>query len=183
MTPRLPGALLPVRVLAVGILLVFWLGSCREDNSTPKSGPSPDSLSMDADTLSGRPLDADPDSLLALVLPLQDSVYGNPRQAALAGALVKASLDSASGSFVVVGKGVVNPHTADEAAVAGQQRAAQSDAKRWALYLKAWYSGATLAFGDPLEGRIAYTNVLLERAKGDTLLQLVQVPLGSIEIE
>lgn len=183
MKPRLSGALLPIRVFAVGAFLALGLGSCREDNSTPKSGPSPDTLSMAADTLSGGPLDADPDSLLALVLPLQDSVYRNPRQTELAGALVEASLDSASGSFVVVGKGVVNPQMTDEAALAGQQRAAQSDAKRWALYLMAWYGGDTRPFGDAIEGKIAYAKVLLERMKGDTLLQVVQVPIGSIEIQ
>ncbi|MBD3244040.1 MAG: hypothetical protein GF331_25835 [Chitinivibrionales bacterium] len=183
MKPRQSAALLPACTLAVGALLAFGLESCREDNSAPKSGPSPDSVHLTADTLSGRPLDADPDSLLAAVLPLQDSVYRNPQQSELTGVLVQTALDSASGSFVVVGKGVVNPEMTDEAARAGRQRAAQSDAKRWSLYLKAWYGGDTRAFGDAIEGKVAYTQVLLERMQGDTLLQLVQVPLGSVEVE
>jgi hypothetical protein len=51
------------------------------------------------------------------------------------------------------------------------------------LYLKAWRDGSTIDFGKKISGEVSYSKILLERADGDTLYQLIQVPLGSAVVK
>jgi hypothetical protein len=120
---------------------------------------------------------------MEVVLNLQNGVYADPTDQSLVPQLVSASFDSLSGSFLTVGKGVVNPEHPQAAQPSARQQAAAADAKRWSLYLKAWHTGDTRAFGETIEGQISYSRVLAEKLEGDTLYQLVQVPVGSVVIQ
>lgn len=124
-----------------------------------------------------------PDTVLPLVRSLQDDIYASPKDTGWITPLLTASYDSACGCFYVVGKGVANPDQPPEAARPGQIRAAETDAKRWALYLKAWHTGDRRAFGADIAGEVSYTRSLLEKAEGDTLVVLLQVPVGSVTVQ
>jgi hypothetical protein len=114
------------------------------------------------------------------VLALQDKLAQNPRDATLIAALLKTSFDHASGCFYVVGKGVANPNHPQAALEASRKTAARFTGQRWALYLKAWRNGDRRAYGEQIAGDIAYSASIHEELVGDTLYQLIMIPLGSI---
>jgi hypothetical protein len=166
-------AILPAAAVVAAVLL----SSCRiETDTSSQTGPQSRNTTGAAGTISG-------DSLLALLLPLQNAVYLAPKDLSVRTALVAAAFDSASGSIYSVGKGVANPSAAAGTASAGQSRAAQSDANRWALYNRAWLGGDPRDFGADIAGEITYSNVLLEKPEGDTLCVVIQVPYGSVSVK
>jgi hypothetical protein len=118
--------------------------------------------------------------LMRKVLALQDKLAHNPRDATLVAALLKASFDASSGCFFVVGKGVANPSHPQGAWDASRKTAARFTGQRWALYLKAWRNGDQRHFGEQIAGEIAYSSSVHEELAGDTLYQLIMIPLGSI---
>jgi hypothetical protein len=120
------------------------------------------------------------DSLLSRILALENAVYCDPGNRSRIPGLVKASFDSSSGCFLVVGKGTHNKSLPESSWRQGRKIASAYDAKRWALYLKSWSLGSTARFGAKISGEITYSRILLEKLEGDTLFTLVSVPTGSI---
>lgn len=179
------------RLLVLAVFTALATLSCRLEQVEPGKTPPPAQPAQPAppsvDT-SGIPAQAEisptppVDTLYARVLPLQNSVYVNMKDSALRVALLRAAFDSASASFFVVGKGVANPTRHDKTGRQGQVRASDADAKRWALYLKAWYTGDMRPFGERIRGEVTYSTTLLERTEGDTLYQLLQIPVGSVTV-
>ncbi len=165
-----------VVLLLAGCTTVALLASCRIETETTHQGSA-----QATDTTAARP-EPSPDSLLALLLPLQNAVYLSPADQQAREALVSAAFDSASGSLYAVGKGVASPEAPEATARQGQSRAAQSDANRWVLYDRAWIAGDTRDFGAEITGEITYSATLLEHTEDDTLYVLVQVPYGSVTV-
>ena len=97
--------------------------------------------------------------------------------------LAAASWDSVAGSFICMGKGVVNPKLPPAAQSEAQKKAAQLTAERWALYLRKWRDGEYISPAQGISGEITYSRKLCGRSDGDTLFLLLQVPLGSIVVE
>jgi hypothetical protein len=120
------------------------------------------------------------DSLLYRLIALENAVWSNPRDLKCHADLLATSLDSASGCFLVAGKGVPNKSLPEASWKQGRKIASIYDAKRWALYCKTWAIGGAKPFGTRISGEITYTRTLLERLDGDTLFSLVSVPTGSI---
>lgn len=125
------------------------------------------------------------ESLLSLLIKLENDVFTNlPSKATVSlSELKKASFDSSSGCFLVAGKGMFNKSHSEGTWDNGRKMAASGDAKRWALYLKAWRDGSTVDFGKRISGEVSYSRILLERTHGDTLYQLMQVPIGSVVVK
>lgn len=123
------------------------------------------------------------DSLLRILVKLENGVRVSSADKNAAQLLLNVSFDSASGCFMVAGKGTGNPSLPRSAQVAGRRVAAAYDAKRWSLYLKAFRDDRNISFGENISGEIAYSRTLLERTVGDTLLLLLQVPAGSIVVK
>jgi len=180
-----------VRLVSLAGVTGLALLSCRIEQAVPGRAPTPPATvpggtpTTDTGAASVQPSPSptpSADSLYASVRPLQDSVYVHPKDSARRAVLLAAAFDSASGSFFVVGKGVANPTRHDQTGRQGQVRASESDAKRWALYLKAWHTGDTRLFGERIRGEVTYSTTLLERTEGDTLYQLLQIPVGSVTV-
>jgi len=165
-------------LLFAAALAGVFASSCRiETETSTQTGTQ----ARDTSVTASRPLSAD--SLLNVLLPLQNAVYLAPTDLSTRQALVAAAFDSASGSYYAVGKGVANPSAPKETARAGQIRAAQSDANRWVLYERAWSGGDARDFGAEIAGEITFSDVLLERSESDTLYVVVQVPYGSVAMK
>ena len=120
------------------------------------------------------------DSLLSRILVLENAIYNSPRDMNSIPPLLKASFDSSSGCFLVVGKGTHNKSLPESSWKPGRKIASAYDAKRWALYCKSWSLGNYRAFGSRISGEITYSKILLERLENDTLYTLVSVPIGSV---
>jgi hypothetical protein len=175
---------------AITVFLFFLLAfsSCKLQPSLPQTEKS-------AVAVSGRQTPAAVpqtqldsarcDSLLSLLIKLENDVYaGLPSASAdFLNELKKYSFDSSSGCFLTVGKGAFNKTFPEGAWDKGRKMAASYDGKRWALYLKAWQEGSAIVFGNKISGEVTYSRILLERAVGDTLYQLIQVPIGSVIVK
>jgi hypothetical protein len=120
------------------------------------------------------------DSLLTRLCVLQNTIYNNPHDVNNISPLLKASFDSSSGCFLVVGKGTNNKSLPESSWKQSRKIASSYDAKRWALYCKSWSLGNNRTFGTRISGEITYSKILLEHLEGDTLFTLVSVPTGSI---
>jgi hypothetical protein len=122
------------------------------------------------------------DSLLTAILALQDSLVLSPQSDTLIDAFLSLSFDSASGSYFIAGKGVANETQPEAMQQSGKVRAAESTAKRWALYLRAWHLDKEVPFGKEISGTVAYSKTVFERQTPDTLFRLLQVPIGSVSV-
>jgi hypothetical protein len=88
--------------------------------------------------------------------------------------------DSTSGCFLTVGKGVYNNDLNTALKEELRVRGARVVAQRWALYMHNWYLQKPMQFGDTVSGTIVYDRELYSHTNKDTLLILLQIPLGSI---
>ena len=168
-----------IRIVCAALVAASLLHSCRIETD-----PAQRAAMRAADTTAtvSRPM-PDADSLMTLLLTLQNAVYRNPLDLQARRTLITAAFDSAGGNIYSVGKGVANPSMAAGTAAAGQPSAAQSDARRWVLYERAWIAGDARDVGSEISGEISYSSVLLESPDSDTLYVLVQVPYGSVSVE
>ncbi|HUI91935.1 MAG TPA: hypothetical protein VLX68_06775 [Chitinivibrionales bacterium] len=172
---------------AITAFLFFYLSiaSCKLQPSEYQ-GTSPSSAVPARPPSNAVPFDsAKYDSLLSLLIKLENAVYANTRSQSNAslGDLKKVSFDSADGCFLVAGKGAYNKSQPEAVQAQGRAMAASADGKRWALYLKAWHDGGSLAFGQKISGEVTYSKILLEQPRGDTLYQLIQIPFGSLVLK
>jgi hypothetical protein len=150
--------------------------SCR-DNQKPAEDLQKQANTVSKDTIINY------DSLLSLLIRLQNSISANPRDSRLIPPLLTEAFDTVSGSFLIVGKGIPNKEFPEAAWDAARKMAALQDGKRWGLYLKAWRTGDMRNFGQTISGTITYSKVLFDRLSNDTLYQLIQIPIGSIVIQ
>jgi hypothetical protein len=177
---------IPAITVFLFFLLVF--SSCKLQPSLPQSTkPAP---STSVQPIPPAPHEALLDSarcesLVSLLIRFENDAYANhPSTGPVSlSELKKVSFDSTRGCFLVVGKGTFNKSHPEGTWDTGRKMAASGDAKRWALYLKAWRDGSTIDFGKKISGEVSYSKILLERAVGDTLYQLVQVPMGSVVVK
>jgi hypothetical protein len=174
---------------AITVFLFFLLifSSCKLQPSLPQEAKTAPAASRHAPPASHGTLpdSAKFDSLLSLLIKLENNVYVNRPTSGTVSLmeLKKVSFDSSSGCLLVAGKGTFNKSHPEAAWDKGRKMAASGDAKRWVLYLKAWQEGSALAFGNKISGVVSYSRILLERLDGDTLYQLIQVPLGSVVVK
>jgi hypothetical protein len=162
---------------------IALLSSCRTQPALPDFQKAGRLHSLPVYDSNGSPVAQDSvkyDSLLKHLLLLQNTIYSSPRDLNGIPPLLKASFDSASGCFLVVGKGTHNKSLPEASWKQGRKIASSYDAKRWALYCKSWSRGNYSAFGTRISGEITYSKILLERLENDTLYTLVSVPFGSI---
>jgi hypothetical protein len=163
--------------VAIGLMLLGMCAGCRKQG--PESAQvSPQSSNV---TPAGQ-AEVDYDAIFGRVVALEDSLFSNPRNTAAMQALSVAAFDTVSGEFLVAGKGVANARLPRGGREAARKTAALRTAERWALYLKAWRTGRQISFGTPIGGQIAYSKLVRETVKDDTLLVLVLIPLGSVEV-
>jgi|GEM_PF-1190512 hypothetical protein len=162
------------------------IASCKEQPSLPPDARHGAAVSSKQDLPPRGTASLDSaglDSILLILVKLEDGVRDGSADKNPAALLLNVSFDSASGCFMVAGKGKGNPSLPRSAGVAGRRMAAAYDAKRWSLYLKAFRDNRNTSFGENISGEIAYSRTLLERTVGDTLLLLLQVPVGSIVVK
>jgi hypothetical protein len=126
--------------------------------------------------------DVNCDSLMPVILELEGRLFATPRDAGLMRQFARATYDTASGSLYLAGKGVADPRADKATWESARQRAASIDAQRWALYAKAWHTGDKRAFGRKIRGDVSYTRACAEKLVGDTLYQMIQVPVGSVTV-
>ena len=168
------------------LVCAVLLSSCRTQPSLPNLQKTGQLNTLPVYNSNGSPVMQDTlesakyDSLLSLLLTLENAVYSNPRAFKNVAPLLKASFDSSSGCFLVAGKGTHNKSFPESSWKQGRKIASSYDAKRWALYCKSWSQGNHGAFGTRISGEITYSMILLERFENDTLYALVSVPFGSI---
>ena len=175
---------------AITVFLFFLLAfsSCKLQPSLPQAEkPAPVTSAGQAAPVPHDAL-ADStrcDSLLSLLIRLENNIYASlpSTNAVSLGELKKVSFDSSSGSFLAAGKGAFNKKLPEGAWDTGRKMAASADGKRWVLYLKAWRDGSTIDFGKKISGEVSYSSILCERSDGDTLYQLIQVPIGSVVVK
>lgn len=155
----------------------------RQERSAQQSGRTrePSGKSATAASTASAAI-VSPDSLFDVLLPMFGEVYSSPAGQTPRATLLTTAFDSTSGCFRTIGKGVENADTRI-ARRAGRKRAAESDAKRWALYLRAWQLGDTRDFGAPIEGQVSYFENLYSRIVNDTLYILVSIPIGNVEVK
>jgi hypothetical protein len=170
--------IMKVNTLAIILCMISVIFSCRDSAKDIPAGKRIDSNPR-------QPLDTQHnfDSLLSLILSLQNAVAANPASAELTVKLKSAALDTPNGGFLTAGTGVFNPEFPEGAKEQGRIRSARYTGERWALYLKAWHTGTNLAFGNPVSGAITFSRELLSRESGDTLYQLLLVPVGSVVLD
>jgi hypothetical protein len=120
------------------------------------------------------------DSLLVLLMALENRVHADSLAWEAAREIEQISFDSVSGCFFVAGKGVFNKLHPQEAQQTGRQMAATYDAKRWEIFLKIRSQGRNISIGDKFSGEITYSITLCQRVENDTLMVLLKVPTGSI---
>jgi hypothetical protein len=173
------------QVPAIIVCLIFSLvaTSCRTQPSLPDIQKTAQARALPVYDANGAPMPSDTaknDSLLFRLRTLENAVCNNPLDKSTIPPLLAASFDSASGCFLVAGKGTHNKSMPEASWKQGRTIASAYDAKRWALYLKSWSLGSTAHFGTRISGEITYSRILLERLEGDTLYTLVSVPMGSI---
>ncbi len=172
-----------ITVCSFACLLV---ASCKEQPSLPpdaRHGPAASSQQDRSLCRAAPPDSVALDSLLSVLVKLENCIRGGSREDILATELLKASFDSASGCLMVAGQGTGNPSLPRSAWVAGRRMAAAYDAKRWALYLKALLDNRKTSFGENISGEIGYSRILVERTVGDTLQELLQIATGSIVVK
>jgi hypothetical protein len=169
--------LLPARAGAgVFLALSLCFFSCKEEQQVKTAPPAARAQPKPAARSVPRPGLND---LRALQARTEENKAGR----AAIDKLLQVSFDPVSGCFFIVGTGVSNNALPRAAHRAARQKAALNTALRWALYLKAWHTGKHIAFGSPIEGHVAYHSVVSEQVRGDTLFLIVQVPVGSVELE
>jgi hypothetical protein len=170
----------PGSTVLFGVTLLWAIclsaAGCRTDSSGRFAGGM--SRQQPSDNSTGHPIDTV--GLLNAIRDLQDSIRAHPRDRALVGRLLAVALDTSCGCFYSVGTGLPNPTHPESAQRAERKLAAGYAGKRWTLYLKAWNLGRDIPFGQEISGDIVYSSVIYETLSGDTLLQLLQTPLGSI---
>jgi hypothetical protein len=177
---------IPAITVFLFFLLVFSLcklqPSLPQETKTAPPASARQALPASHETL---PDSARCNSILSLLIKLENDVYVNlpTKGAASFMELKKVSFDSSSGCFLVAGKGTFNKSLPEGTWDTGRKMAASGDAKRWALYLKAWRDGSTIDFGKKISGEVSYSRILCERADGDTLYQIIQVPMGSVVVK
>lgn len=165
-------------ILAILIVTAFFYG-CKEGKDEIKTNNKIDTATVKKNIVA----ELDTAALFAKLIALEDSLRKDRANRKIIAELLKTSFDSSSGSFFTVGKGVANPKLPEPAQNAGRKRAAEIDAKRWILYIKSWYNNSQASLGDSISGQVTYSSNVAELIKGDTLLQLVQVPLGSVIVQ
>jgi hypothetical protein len=165
--------------IAIILIIITLLMVCKEEG-TPRSGAAGAARDLPKSSLDTQ---AYCDSLLTVLLALQDSVYAKPRDVRLIAALSIAAYDTNAGAFVTAGKATFNPDFPEAARVQARQRASKYVGERWSLYLKAWRTGQHIAFGSPVSGSITYSKQIYSKQKGDTLYELILIPLGSVVLE
>ncbi|MBD3344981.1 MAG: hypothetical protein GF401_07960 [Chitinivibrionales bacterium] len=167
---------------AILVILPFML-LCKEEKDRTKTERITKAQTGTENSLNTAATRLDTAEVFQTVLALEDSLRKERGNTDLIARLLKASYDSSSGSFYTVGKGVKNPKLPQAAQQQAQERSAQLDAKRWTLYLKRWHTGSSTSFGDSIGGEITYSMIVDEKMNNDTLLQLVQAPVGSVVVD
>jgi hypothetical protein len=162
---------------AILCCVLFMALSCEQEGTPKKQVADTSSTSQGATTT---PVPKNLDSLFSVIGAIEDSLFRTPKDTTLFRTFLRASFDSVSGCFYVVGKGLAKRARAASIRDAERRKAAQRTAERWALYAKAWQEGQSLSFGHTISGTITYSTQAGEREKNDTLLMMIQVPLGSI---
>ena len=161
----------------LGLVVLLFMVACR-DTSNPSPGKAAGAVSSAA-----RDTAVNYDSLLTELLKLQTAILENPQDLRRIPPLIEKSFDTVSGAFLIAGRGVANPKFPEAAREASRKTAASYDGRMWGLHLKEWRTGSMRSFARPISGDIAYSKVLFERTNGDTLCQLIQIPIGSIIVK
>lgn len=174
--------------IAVFLFFILVFSSCKLQPSLPqetKTAPAASARQTLPASHEALLDSARCESLLSLLIKLENDVCVNSpsRATASLSELKKVSFDSAGGCFMVAGKGTFNKSHPEGTWDNGRKMAASGDAKRWVLYLKAWRDGSAIDFGKRISGEVSYSRILCERMAGDTLFQLIQVPMGSVVVK
>lgn len=119
------------------------------------------------------------DSLITTLEFLQNEVSVNSSSILV---LLKQAFDTSTECFYSVGKGVVNREFPKEAYKASQISSAKASGQEWAIKLKSWYSGNKSAFAKKVDGEVLYSKPVFQKFTGDTLVMLLETPIGSIQI-
>lgn len=157
--------------------------SCRESNQMPKCSGAECAKSNETTVIDPVQDSLRIDSLLDTLWRLECAVSEKTSDKNLVKKLQAKSFDSASGCYYVVGIGLKNLDLPEEAQPLAQKTSAKYAAEKWALFLKAVYSGEKTTFGTPVSGKVLYKKDLRTRSVDDSLFVLVMVPVGSVVVK
>ncbi|NLG17203.1 MAG: hypothetical protein GX556_07745 [Fibrobacter sp.] len=163
------------RISLVAITSALLLTGCREQKKQVSS--TPDNGFVEVKEIQGS---ENYDSLLTAILSIQDRLIAQSKKKELMQEMLSASFQKSSGCFLTAGKGIYNNKLPESIRESERQKAAFLTAQRWAFYLKKWNEGNMIPFGTPVSGTVSYSTNLLKKTSKDTLILLVQIPLGSI---
>ena len=172
----------PVLLLSAFALIASTaLLSCKDPHRKAAKREGAEAIQAASSAPVFSPLDTA--ALFSKLMILQDSISWNPGDRNLVNRYLRTSLDTVSGCFHVVGKGVVNKDYPESAQKMSRKMAAEYTGKRWTMYLKAWNAGLNISYGRTISGSVLYSEELYERILDDTLCLLLKVPIGSIVLE
>jgi len=164
----------------VAALMLLFL-NCFEDNKGQSKEPQAESSRPSEEK--NKQIVANYDSLLQVILPIENKIMINPSAEEPRIRLIEAAYDKNSGLFYCVGKGVENPKQPLAAQHQGMRRAEKKNGERWALYLKAWQKGKKISIENTITGKLQTSGTLLyEKIEGDTLFQLIALPSDSVQL-
>ncbi len=164
------------RISLIAITSTLLLIGCREQRKQLSSTPDNNGFVEVKEVQSSENYD----SLLTVILSFQNRLIAQPQKKELMQEMLSASFQKSSGCFLAAGKGIYNNKFPESIRESERQKAALLTAQRWAFYLKKWNEGNMIPFGTPVSGTISYSTNLLQKTSKDTLILLVQIPLGSI---
>jgi hypothetical protein len=169
--------------LLIAVATIAILGACRENGQNPKCCTG-DPVKSNEMTVTDPVQDSlRIDSLFDTLWQLECAVAEKPSDKNRAKKLLAKSLDSVSGCFYIVGKGLTNPDLPEKARPLAQKTSAQYSAEKWVLYLKTLYSGEKISYGAQISGEVLYNKGLRTRAADDSLFVLVMIPVGSVVVK
>jgi hypothetical protein len=166
-----------VLIASISLLLV-----CKFDNPKEWSGvpASQTKVTVSQDSINAKTFD----SLLTNINDIENELFcSQSSDLKQIKKLVNRTFDTSNGCFHTVGKGIINPSFPPETQNASRKNAAKYKGEQWALTLKSWYTGKKLPVCTHASGQIFYSKILFNKLIDDTLLMLLEVPLGSINVQ
>jgi len=163
------------------IIVLFLSFNCFEEEDGQPKGPQ--TKSPEKTTKAAQQAVVNFDSLLAVILPIENEIMSNPSARPPVERLLGVAYNKDAGLFYCVGKGVINPKHPVASQQQGMRRAARSTGERWALYLKAWQKDSEITLENKISGKLqASVTLLYEKMEGDTLYQLLAIPSDSVQL-
>ena len=176
-----PGIIMRVSVLIFAIVIAGLAASCRLLPSDILPSPPRSGVPVKQTVAVAPP--AEPDSAAHLMIELTSLLLADPVDPLLLEKFDALAFDSASGSYLAVGRGLPSPNApGEDVKMASRARAARITAQLGAITAKRRHQGSALPFNMRTSGQVAYMNVVCEEMHGDTLVQVFRVPDGSIII-